>query len=674
MSMKDGVKIDIIIDNSSISELHDTVSSILMQNASSRLNICVNVINQTNLPIESELSRLKEAGISISPAQASPRFTISLTSGEALSKSFLYKAVYYLKHNDVPFVCPEYTFKRIDNSLIIATVRNHNLLSNIVLGKLVDLKKESSFKHYSPQANIIPNTCIATTTIDINFKDYYRLLKKEQCFFDDRFFSPHNVDKNSSNQSPARLYQKKNRLSKLCGNSKVSKAILKSADEYLSSKRISKDCPPAYISPQIKNELSLLSTIKLSLNGYENMKYFDITSVKSKYSQELYYCYQLVTKHLLHDKYDYIMVVPWIIPGGIDLFSINYLKTIAELHPDYQILAILTNDFYHSLTTKELNFPKNIELINLPDILHNDLLYQKYSINLLYSLINVLNPQYLHIIASKVGYDCIIKYSSQIHAKTSVLFSSYNYIVGKNGEYLGYHVQELPRAYRPGDIITTDNQKAKDFLAEEYGFIKDDILIHRQLLEPNTKTTQKAETDRIKILWAAHVRPEKNPEILPKIAKSLSSEKIDIVCYGLFDPSNWENGKNPLKTSLKNLTYAGPYQNFFKDIEPSKYDLFLYTSLTDGTPNVILEAAIAGLPIVSSDIGGIRDVVGQNAILIKDTSSPEDFINGIKQILSHKADYQKKSLALKTKLAKLYDKNNFDNQVKDMLKRSAKNV
>lgn len=60
-------------------------------------------------------------------------------------------------------------------------------------------------------------------------------------------------------------------------------------------------------------------------------------------------------------------------------------------------------------------------------------------------------------------------------------------------------------------------------------------------------------------------------------------------------------------------------------------DVFVLTSLYEGLPMTVLEAMACGLPVVSTDVGGIRDIVADNGILI-DTPDREAFLTAFEKL------------------------------------------
>ena len=67
------------------------------------------------------------------------------------------------------------------------------------------------------------------------------------------------------------------------------------------------------------------------------------------------------------------------------------------------------------------------------------------------------------------------------------------------------------------------------------------------------------------------------------------------------------------------------------------FDLFVMPSLWEGFCNAVVEAMAAGLPIVSSDISTLREVVGEVAVYV-DPEDPEDIARGIVNLLNEASE------------------------------------
>ncbi|WP_230532561.1 glycosyltransferase [Microvirga roseola] len=119
-----------------------------------------------------------------------------------------------------------------------------------------------------------------------------------------------------------------------------------------------------------------------------------------------------------------------------------------------------------------------------------------------------------------------------------------------------------------------------------------------------------------RILWASRLDIEKRPSLLPLIAAELhrNAPRMSIEAFGgsvleAFDTKNLEGWPN--------LHYRGHYAGF-DSLPFLEFSIFLYTSLQDGVPNVLLEAVSRGMAIVAPDVGGIAEIVidGQTGVLL----------------------------------------------------------
>lgn len=111
------------------------------------------------------------------------------------------------------------------------------------------------------------------------------------------------------------------------------------------------------------------------------------------------------------------------------------------------------------------------------------------------------------------------------------------------------------------------------------------------------------------ILTVANLVESKNLDLVLDVAKKLPNINFLIA------------GDGPERDRLINRIHNEKIDNikilgYKKDFELWQLycasDIFLLTSTREGTPTVILEAMACGLPIVSTDAGGIDNIVGEN--------------------------------------------------------------
>ena len=146
----------------------------------------------------------------------------------------------------------------------------------------------------------------------------------------------------------------------------------------------------------------------------------------------------------------------------------------------------------------------------------------------------------------------------------------------------------------------------------------------------NTKRFMPSDKDERRdalVVWTGRFVPEKGLPYLVEAAK-LVVEKRKNVRFLLV-------GYGPLKTKIKKLAYDyGLLDRFLNIIGPvgrdkipsilGKASIFAFPSLSEGQPISVLEAMACGLPVVCSDIPGLREVVRHriNGLVVPARNSP----------------------------------------------------
>ncbi len=148
--------------------------------------------------------------------------------------------------------------------------------------------------------------------------------------------------------------------------------------------------------------------------------------------------------------------------------------------------------------------------------------------------------------------------------------------------------------------------------------------------------TNKFKNEKIKIITVTFLRPQKNVITFLKVAKLMPCCKFQIIGDGPDYERLIEYAQNQ---NIINLKFLGnkKAEEIKKLLESA--DIFLFTSKEEGTPTAVMEAMACGLPIVTTNAGGIESIIsqGENGFVISENyEDPRLFINLINILIEDK--------------------------------------
>ncbi len=180
-------------------------------------------------------------------------------------------------------------------------------------------------------------------------------------------------------------------------------------------------------------------------------------------------------------------------------------------------------------------------------------------------------------------------------------------------------------------------------------YYSDEILSHinnsviQAPIGRNLPSTSKADTtqDKIHLISVGYVNANKGYDILLKAITLLTDRYRSLVKLQIVGPVLESQQKHKLSLDriiaeheLVNVEFLG----FRDDIVEllSDADLYICSSRYEASPIAVWEALSIGLPIISTDVGDVKAILGESQNYICKTESPEALSSAIKQAIDEK--------------------------------------
>lgn len=354
--------------------------------------------------------------------------------------------------------------------------------------------------------------------------------------------------------------------------------------------------------------------------------------------------YYEACKRLDDEPYTDIFLLPFLVTGGADKELIQIMEGLHATQPYTRILIVCGQQKHDAEWLDRL--PPNTTFIDLCKLTSasTDAAIDQVT----YTLIQSLGTRArIHLKSCEFTNRFFIKYRTAFRkhhiiyyrfADDKYLYEGRMYVDKFSFSFLSDCLSDI-------DLLITDSQRMIETDRDRFGIDPEKWACLPARCD--TTTTADAAAARAarrqdRLLWASRIDWQKRPELLLLIDDELQRRKssVTIEIFGRplmnrFDVDNF--------ATRPRLQYKGPFSDF-GEIDHRRYDGFVYTSMFDGVPNVVLEAMAAGLPVIAPDCDGLPEVVlpGETGILVPNLPGERAlaaaYCDAIEELLESAAD------------------------------------
>lgn len=335
--------------------------------------------------------------------------------------------------------------------------------------------------------------------------------------------------------------------------------------------------------------------------------------------------------------------------GGAEKVLVNLVNNMDPTKFDITVLSLFGGGINEQFLKKTIRyqtvfskaFPGNSHIMKLctPKQLHRLFVKETYDIEVSY-----LEGPTARIISGcpNIGTKLVSWIHVEQHTKETAAKAFRSY-------------EESETCYKKFHKIVCVSQSVKEDFMNIYSMIKEPVVLYNtnetdQILKLKEEPVEdeRFREGEIRLCGVGKIMPNKGFDKLARIHKRLRDDGYPVHTYLL--------GKGPEQESIEQyikenhledtFTFLGYQTNPYKYV--AKCDIFVCTSIAEGFSTAATEALVVGVPVVTTPVAGMKELIGENQECgIITEHSENSLMESIKKILDSKKvldNYKSKAL------------------------------
>lgn len=318
-----------------------------------------------------------------------------------------------------------------------------------------------------------------------------------------------------------------------------------------------------------------------------------------------------------------VLLIPHLMVGGADKYVLDLIAVLRRSGNGPFLIIVTETSEANTLDWRHndaFQIYKDGHLIFWPDICgpaYKDTGYLAF-------LMNYLRPATIIVSNSHRGLEMISRYGRGLSSFARLVTTYFS--LGFPGLGVTWGTRYARRT-APFALAITDNSPTERRLLEWCGAIEGPgvrVIPSRACVAGDSRFQARLTRRRSaarrggtgKWLWISRLERFKGTKILAELAKLRPADR-----FFLFGPLQEPLGDQGLEQS--NVLYGGLLASVV-DADFDSYDGFLFTSLFEGLPLIVLEMSQHAIPMVVADVGGLRDTFDDSStIFVPQHDTPE---------------------------------------------------